>query len=42
MKDEGMKNQIFANPGYGASNWFMPLQYHGNAPVVQFGPPVKS
>ena len=33
-------NVEFANPAYGKSHWFMPLTYHGNKEVEQFGPPV--
>ena len=38
LEKEGMKNKIFENPGYGKSNWFMPLTYHGDGEVVQHGP----
>eukprot|EP01035_Chromulina_nebulosa_P016797 gene16797-22278_t len=41
LKQEGIKNKIFASPGYGNSNFFMPLNYHGTNPVEQFGPRVK-
>uniref|UniRef100_A0A7S0SXQ8 NADH dehydrogenase [ubiquinone] iron-sulfur protein 4, mitochondrial n=1 Tax=Chromulina nebulosa TaxID=96789 RepID=A0A7S0SXQ8_9STRA len=41
LKQEGSKNKIFASPGYGKSNFFMPLNYHGTNPVEQFGPKVK-
>ena len=40
LKKEGAKNQIYVNPGYGASNWFMPLKYHGDGEVLQHGPSV--
>jgi len=37
VKEQGHKNKIFRNPGYGSSNWFMPLKYHGDGVVEQFG-----
>lgn len=33
----GVKSKQFNNPGYGSSNWFMPLTYNGQAEVEQFG-----
>ncbi len=38
---EGQSTKIFVSPGYGSSQWFMPLTYHGDAEVVQHGPPKK-
>lgn len=35
---EGHKTKLFASPGYGNSNFFMPLKYHGNGEVIQHGP----
>lgn len=32
---------IWAAPGYGKSNWHMPLKYHGDGEVVQHGPRPK-
>ena len=42
LRDEGVKagKRIFALPGYGASNFFMPLTYHGDREVNQHGPTV--
>ena len=39
LNEEGLKNKIFHNPGYGKSNWFMPLKFHGDGEVIQHGPP---
>jgi NADH dehydrogenase (ubiquinone) Fe-S protein 4 len=33
----GTKSKEFNNPKYGNSNWFMPLTYHGDGEVEQFG-----
>lgn len=41
LKKDGMKNTIFANPGYGKSQFFMPLKYHGDGEVAQHGPTVR-
>eukprot|EP01040_Poterioochromonas_malhamensis_P000516 gene516-550_t len=41
LAKEGLKNKIWENPGYGQSNWFMPLKYHGDGVVQQHGPPTK-
>jgi hypothetical protein len=38
LKKEGFKNQVYTNPGYGKSNYFMPLKYHGDGEVLQHGP----
>lgn len=35
---DGKHSKEFSNPKYGASNWFMPLTYHGDAEVEQHGP----
>jgi hypothetical protein len=38
VKSEGgIKSKHFNNPKYGNSHWFMPLNFHGNAEVEQFG-----
>lgn len=36
--DRGVKTQEFIAPGWGESQWFMPLRYHGEAEVEQYGP----
>jgi hypothetical protein len=38
LKRDGLKTKIFASPGFGKSNFFMPLKYHGNGEVDQHGP----
>ena len=38
LKKQGVNNKIFENPAYGKSHWFMPLKFHGDGEVVQFGP----
>lgn len=38
LKREGHKCTVFDNPGYGESQFFMPLKYHGNGEVAQHGP----
>jgi len=35
---DGIRSTEFKNPDYGKSNWFMPLTYHGDKEVEQFGP----
>jgi len=42
LKKEGKKCQEFAVPGFGKSNFFMPLKYHGDGPVAQHGPSTAS
>jgi hypothetical protein len=41
VKKQGLRNNVFSNDDYGASNWFMPLKYHGDGEVEQFGPDKK-
>ena len=43
MKDKGAGavRKIFAYPGYGKSNFFMPPNYHGDGVVEQFGDKVE-
>ncbi len=41
LKKDGNKTKIYATPGYGKSNFFMPLKFHGNGPVDQHGPAKK-
>ncbi len=38
VKIDGQKTKIFASPGYGKSNHFMNLTYHGDREVIQHGP----
>lgn len=38
LNKEGQKTKIFEAPGFGDSQWFMPLKYHGDGEVVQHGP----
>eukprot|EP01038_Epipyxis_sp_PR26KG_P012426 gene12426-16669_t len=38
LKKSGVKTTLFVNPKYGQSNFFMPLTYHGDKEVEQFGP----
>lgn len=38
VKLEGQNTKIYNAPGYGKSNWFMPLTYHGDREVIQHGP----
>jgi hypothetical protein len=38
LERDGPKNVEYRNPGYGSSNWFMPLRFHGEAEVEQHGP----
>jgi hypothetical protein len=40
LKRDGQKTKIFAAPGWGSSNFFMPLTYHGEGEVEQHGPTV--
>ena len=37
VQEQGPRNKIFNNSKYGKSNWFMPLRYHGDGVVEQFG-----
>jgi len=37
IKMEGQKTKLFEAPGYGESQFFMPLKYHGNGEVTQHG-----
>lgn len=37
----GTKSKQFQNPNYGKSNWFMPLTFHGDGEVEQFGERIK-
>jgi NADH dehydrogenase (ubiquinone) Fe-S protein 4 len=39
LKREGQKTKLFEAPGYGDSQFFMPLKYHGVGEVLQHGPP---
>jgi hypothetical protein len=41
VKRDGHKTKIFELPGFGKSNFFMPLKYHGDGEVAQHGPAVK-
>lgn len=41
LKRDGKKTKIFDLPGFGKSNFFMPLKYHGDGEVIQHGPPAK-
>jgi len=36
--DPSAARRQFATPSYGASHFFMPLNYHGSGIVEQFGP----
>ena len=35
---DGHKTTLFDAPGYGNSNWFQALKYHGDGIVEQHGP----
>ncbi|KAJ1442234.1 ETC complex I subunit conserved region-domain-containing protein, partial [Ochromonadaceae sp. CCMP2298] len=41
LKKDGLKTKIFDAPGWGSSNFFMPLTYHGDGEVDQHGPAVQ-
>jgi hypothetical protein len=41
VREQGSKNRVFVNTGYGKSNWFMPLKFHGDGEVEQHGPRSK-
>lgn len=38
LERDGTKTKIFASPGFGKSNFFMPLKYNGIGEVDQHGP----
>jgi hypothetical protein len=38
LKEQGAKNVVFKSSGFGNSNWFMPLKFHGDGEVEQHGP----
>lgn len=38
----GNKTKEFIAPGWGQSNWFQYLKYHGDGEVVQHGPPAAA
>ncbi len=42
LKREGPATDQFKHPGSGASNWFMPLTYHGEGECEQHGPSAKA
>jgi hypothetical protein len=41
LKREGVQTDEYKHPGSGASNWFMPLRYHGDGECDQHGPKAK-
>ncbi len=41
LERDGLKTTVFESPGFGASNFFMPLKYHGDGEVDQHGPAAK-
>ena len=38
VREEGTRTKEYHRPGAGASNWFMPLRYHGDGECEQHGP----